>query len=622
MIPDDSLQQAMAHHRSGRLADAERLYREILRDSPGHPDALHLLGLVAAQAGAYDDALGLIEAAIRSNAGVSAYHGSLGDLAVRAGCMDRAETAYRSALCIDPRLYGALSSLGNLSTSRRRFDEAGRYYMRALTIAPQFAEAHFNFGILLEQRGDLEAAAGRYHEALRYRPAFPDALYNLGNLVDRLGDKAGARRAYEQALSLAPGFAKARGNLGIVLLDLGDPDAALGLIAAAPEMTPDLWDVRADVLTRLGRLGEAADAYRTAIGLQPPGTPRYIGGLWQLAKVTRDDPHLPAMAAWAADPSGLSDPDRLALHFALGKAHEDLGEPERALPHFLAGKKLIRAYVPYDEAGLLDQAARIRGVFSREFLGGREGLGDPSARPVFIVGMPRSGTTLIEQVLGSHPAAHAAGELPDLTLLSLSVQSADGTPLDFPEMAQALPEEGFAILAQRYLDVLRRKSADALRVTDKAPSNFRLAGLIHLMLPNAAIIHAVRDPVDTCLSCLTTRFSKDSQPFTNDIAELGRYWRNYRTTMAHWRDVLPEGRILDVRYEDMVDDLEGQARRMLAHVGLDWDPACLSFYKNRRPVLTASATQVRQPLYARSVGRSQAYRELLKPLLDVLGENS
>jgi hypothetical protein len=247
-------------------------------------------------------------------------------------------------------------------------------------------------------------------------------------------------------------------------------------------------------------------------------------------------------------------------------------------------------------------------VFAAEMLRDKSCLGDPSAAPIFIVGMPRSGTTLIEQILASHPKVFGAGELREMANLAGHIGAA------FPEAMPGLSGEELRRIGEQYVRSVTRLAPSAERITDKMPGNFSLAGLIHLALPNARIIHACRDARDTAFSCFSLLFSGTLE-FTYDLAELGRYYRAYLKLMGHWREVLPEGIMLEVQYEDVVGDLENQARRIIAHCGLEWDDACLSFYKTERSVRTASATQVRQPIYQSSIGRWRLHEEELGPLL-------
>jgi hypothetical protein len=265
-------------------------------------------------------------------------------------------------------------------------------------------------------------------------------------------------------------------------------------------------------------------------------------------------------------------------------------------------------------------------VFSADLIKSKSGGGDPSPVPIFVVGMPRSGTTLIEQIIASHPMVHGAGELQTFNDVVLTVRGPDGATLPYPDFVTALDPAALRQIGARYVALLRElavgrseaeKAGGAQRVTDKMPSNYYFVGLIHLALPNAKIIHSMRDPVDTCVSCFSKLFSAE-QNHTYDLAELGSYYRRYDRLMGHWRRVLPAGSFLDVRYEEVVDDLENQARRIIAHCGLPWDDRCLAFHKTERPIRTASATQVRKPIYRNAVGRWRVYEDQLGPLLNAL----
>jgi hypothetical protein len=231
--------------------------------------------------------------------------------------------------------------------------------------------------------------------------------------------------------------------------------------------------------------------------------------------------------------------------------------------------------------------------------------------------MPRSGTTLVEQILASHPQVHGAGELTALETILIDQLGARLSPIDRARRLADLSAGDLAAMGGAYISRIRALAPGALRVTDKMPANFRFAGLIRLMLPNARIIHCRRDPVDTCLSCYARKFSR-GQPYAYDLRELGLYYRAYDALMAHWRRLLPMDRLIEVRYEQVVGDLEGEARRMIAFLDLAWDDACLTFHRTRRPVRTASVNQVRQPLYRTSVARWRPYEKHLGPLLDAL----
>jgi hypothetical protein len=256
----------------------------------------------------------------------------------------------------------------------------------------------------------------------------------------------------------------------------------------------------------------------------------------------------------------------------------------------------------------------------------KAGQGAPSTLPVFIIGMPRSGTTLVEQILASHPQVWGGGELMHLKEAVARLSGPEGaeSPFGYPELVRLLDGAQLRALGAEYCEALRAAAPPTMmttttRMTDKMPANFLFAGLIALVLPNARIIHVKRDPLDTCLSCFSILFL-GNQPHSYDLAELGRYYRAYLHLMEHWRQVLPPGAMLEVQYEEVVADLEGQARRIVAYCGLEWDDACLDFHRTERRVWTASSVQVRQPIYRQSLGRAEAYRHWLQPLLEALGE--
>jgi tetratricopeptide (TPR) repeat protein len=404
----------------------------------------------------------------------------------------------------------------------------------------------------------------------------------MGNALQRRGELTRAVTCYERAVALKPDFVEARHNLGNALLDQG-------------------------------MLEEARQAYEEAIILAPKSG-RYYRSLVNTRRVVTGDHQLATMEQLARDMASLPLTDQTELHFALGKAYADLEQHERSFSHFLEGNALRRRELGYDEPTTLATFERMRAVFTSDLMNGKQGVGDPSTIPIFIVGMLRSGTTLIEQILASHPKVFGAGELPHLSHLAASLKQPYSVLPAFPEIVPDLPAERLRQLGTSYVDAVSAMAPEAERITDKMPGNFALVGLIHLALPNARIIHMRRDPIDTCLSCFSILFT-NGQPYSYDLAELGRYHRAYEEVMEHWRRVLPADVMLEVRYEDVVSDFERQARQVVAHCGLEWDDICLAFHKTRRTVRTASATQVRQPIYRSSIGRWRPYQKLLRPLI-------
>jgi len=467
-----------------------------------------------------------------------------------------------------------------------RFAEAIPLYREILAVEPDLAEIHNNLGHALAALGNPEAAATAFQRAVELKPDNPEALCNWGLALVDLERFDDAEAKYRRALAIDANFHGAYNNLGLLMKERG-------------------------------RLNDAVIAFEQAIRLSPKKT-SYYDNLAAVRPFVAGDCYFAALRNMAENSAAFPAVDRISLHFALAKAYENIDQPEIAFRELVKGNALKRAQLVYDEAATLGGMDRLRELIDRDFIEARRGCGLTSAVPVFIVGMTRSGTTLIEQILASHPRVFGAGELLLLDQAAGAIRNAlPGRP-PFPEMMLDMSPDHFGILAKLYLDHIVRQAPDAARVTDKMTVNFLFVGLIHLMLPNATIIHAVRDPVDTCLSCFSTNFTKP-HPHTYDLAELGRYYRHYRQLMAHWHDVLPPGRILDVRYEELVGDLEGVARRIVTHCGLEWDARCLDFYLTKRPVRTASAAQVRKPIYRNAVGRWRKYEAFLGPLLAELG---
>jgi tetratricopeptide (TPR) repeat protein len=532
--------------------------------------------------------------------------------------------SYDRALALQPDYADALNNRGNALHELKRFDEALASYDRALAVRPDHAGALYNRGMTLHEIKRFAEALASYDRALALLPDNAEALCNRGNTLHELQRFDEALASYDRALALQPNNAGALYNRGNTLRERGDLHAALAHYRRALSLKPDLAEVynnMGNVLKELGQFQGAQSAYLEALRLDPNSTTAYVN--LAVAKTFKPgDAHLAAMEALAAKSEGLSKTDRMQLDFALGKAYADLNDHSRSFQHLLAGNAAKRASICYDETAALGRFDRIEAVFTPELIAAKSGGGNPSALPIFVLGMPRSGTTLVEQIIASHPLVHGAGELQAFNDVVLNVCGPDGSTIPYPEFMAGIDDAALKQIGARYVNRVRGSvDKDGARskqyVTDKMPSNYYFAGLIHLALPNAKIIHTVRDALDTCVSCFSILFSVE-QNHTYDLGELGRYYKRYERLMAHWRKVLPASHFLDVSYEAVVADLEIQARRIIAHCGLPWDDRCLAFHKTDRPVRTASATQVRQPIYKTAVGRWRTCEQYLGPLLSAL----
>jgi tetratricopeptide (TPR) repeat protein len=570
---------------------------------------------------------------------------------------DDAVAHYQRALALAPSYVEAHSNLGNALRAQKKYDEALIAYRRARQLRPAYAEAINNMGTALRDMGRAAEAEATYRQALALNPHDPGVLNNLALAVKdcerfdeasallthslsfdpgnaktltylalvRLEQKrvAEAEAAAQGALTLAPDDPEALNAMGLVRSEQQSSEEALALYRRVLERKPDFADAHnniGNILKENGELAAARAAYARAIELDPHEAAYYVNFV-DAKKFVDGDADLVAMETLARKSETLSDTARYRLNFALAKAYDDLGRYDDAFACMQQANALKRKRIAYDEARMLGLFDRIRSILDRRLLATRSGSGYGSSLPVFVVGMPRSGTTLVEQILASHPAVHGAGELPDLDLLVDRMRDAGDRAFHYPEDTPALAPSQLRALGRAYVEGLRRRAPGAARVTDKMPANFLFLGLIHLALPGARIIHVRRDPRDTCLSCYSKLFTAE-QNFTYDLGELGRYYRKYAELTVHWRDVLPAGRVLEIRYEDVIADLEASARRIVDHCGLEWDPTCIAFHEARRPVRTASASQVRRPIYRSSEGRWRAYQHHLGPLLAALGERA
>lgn len=473
----------------------------------------------------------------------------------------------------------------------------------------------FQTAVTLHRQGRLDEAEQRYRAALVAFPNEPEVLYGLGLVCSQTGRMDEAAYRFEQVLTAKPDHAGARMGLGEALEASGRQEEAYAvierLIAAEPENAAARF-VLGRVLKQLGRFTESREAFARAVALDPDNlTFHYM--LAQSAPFTSDDTRLTALETLARDEQRFPDQQRAELHFALFKAYDELRRPEDAFAHLEKGNRLYRALVPYQEAEVFDFFRELKEVYSGGAIAAYAEAGHPSDVPLFVVGMPRSGTSLVEQILASHPDVHGAGEL--LFVQDLILGGFAG--YDYPADLAALGAEGLRRFGGYYAVRLSALAPKAKRIVDKLPANFRHLGLLHLALPKARIVQVTRDARDTCFSCYTQMFANGLN-YAYDLGELGRYCRASEDLMAHWRAVLPPQALLEVRYENLIADFETEVRRLIAFAGLDWNDAVMRFHETKRAIRTQSEYQVRRPLYTSSIGRWKPYERWLEPLFAAL----
>jgi len=541
------------------------------------------------------------------------------------GDLATAQRLYEKLIRQAPGDFNALHMLGFIRAGQKRFKEAENLIAKALLYG-RSAEALSNHGNVLSELNRHEEAIRQLTQATLINPHSPQNQFNLGNALVKAGNLVAATKAFDSAICLQPEFVDALQNYADALRELGRADEALALLKRAVALRPDDAELQIALGSVLQETGEIEES-KLALAMALRHDPLAVGAYYHMAlaeKVGAQDSLLPRMEALGSARGSLPGKSRAMLDFALAKAYDDVGRFEDAFAHLSEGNRLVRDEVPYDEAQERHRFERLRKAFTAELFQGGETSGCLSETPVFIVGFPRSGTTLTEQILASHPAVYGGGEKAILANLASSsivrLERAGATVLTFPESIAGLPKERFQRAGEQYAKELREGAPGALRITDKLPANFMFIGFIRMILPRARIINVRRNPMDTCLSCYFQRFRKENIPYAYELEQLGRYYRMYLDLMMHWRRVLPAGSFAEVQYEDVVGGLEGEARRIVEFCGLPWDDRCLFFHRTERSVRTASVTQVRQPIYRSSIARWRRYEKHLAPLIEAIGE--
>ena len=632
---------------------AAKQAREILAAVPAHPGAVLLLGMAANAERDFAHAAAVLDPLTRAQPKSARAWLELGVARIGMGEREIAVGAINRALGLQPGLPCAWLTLAELRFAAGDEDGANDAYLQHLHHSRHDPELMDAAAALAQNR--LPDAEAMLRRRLKWQPGDVAAMRMLAELAIRLGRNEEATVLLERTLERAPGFDAARQNYAVVLnrnnrhaealeelqvlLDkepdnqvvknmkavvlgkLGDFDSAIATYEDVLKRVPDqaaIWISYGHSLKTAGRTADAIAAYRRSIQLQPG----FGGAWWSLAnlKTVRFDAADIAAMRTQLQRDDLDDDARLHFEFALGKALEDAGVPEESFRHYASGNALRRKQVPYDAD--LANARNLHAIraSSREFFAARAGSGCTAPDPIFVVGMPRSGSTLIEQILSSHPQVEGTMELPAIIAITRDMRRRDGAPetTSYHDVLAGLDRDALRALGEDYLRRTRvqRKTERPLFI-DKMPNNFAHIGLIHLILPNAKIIDARRHPLACCFSNFKQHFAR-GQTFSYDLTDMGRYYADYVALMAHFDEVLP-GRVHRVFYERMVDDTEAQVRALLDYCGLEFDQRCLRFFENERAVRTASSEQVRRPIYRDGVDQWRQFEPWLYPLKLALG---
>jgi len=610
------LHAGAAEHRAGRLDAAEALYRKVLKHDPDHPDALNLLAVITQERGRPARAVQLLSQALRAKPDFPEALANLARAQRAAGDPEGALDSARRAVALKPHLLEGQVQLGRCLIDAKDHAGAVQASLAAVAINPRSLDAQVNLGAALTYLKEWEAAVRAYRAAEALAPQRAETYADMASALRELGLFEDALRGHDRAIRLAPDNPTNHASHALTLKLAQDAPGAVDACQRAIALDPDSKDTRlllGGCLSALGRFGEAADVFRAVLAIDPDSA-EARRGMVAAGQFIPDESEVQRLRRVAADPDA-DRRERVAAHFALGSLFDKADEQNLAFPHFAEGNRLARQ-TRQEEGNSFDPSLLRRGVdelittWTPEVFAATREWGDPSEVPVFIVGMPRSGTTLTEQIAASHERVFGAGELGEMSRIAQLLRGESGMPpLEWSQ--EAIREQAAGHLAR-----LRRGAGDAARITDKMPDNVFLLGQIAMLYPHARVVICRRDPRDVCLSCYFQRFSA-GLAWSHDLTDLAARATETDRLVAHWQEVLPLP-MLEVRYESLVSDQDAQSRRLIDFLGLPWDPACLNFHETERPVLTASQWQVRQPLYQSSVGRWRLYEAHLGPLLDGL----
>ncbi|MGP8033569.1 MAG: sulfotransferase [Steroidobacteraceae bacterium] len=649
---EERLRRAHAALRAGQATTAERALRALEAQFPGEANCLWLLGVALLDQGKVADSVALLERALAAAPDFTEARVDLARAYRRTGRAADARTEVRRVLEKTPHHHRAWLAYGDVLVELAQYDDARIAFDRARLTDPERAAIDEATAALVGE--DRRKSEELFRAILKRDASHVGALCGLAALSLAADAPRDAERLMRHALTQSEHLPLIYRGLAPVLMELGrltEAEAATRYLARIEPQSPQTWVATAGVMIRLMRQGEAVDAYERALTLLPQevGLRMSIGHLqktlgrraeseasykavlavdpgraeawWSLADLKNysfGDGEISALQRLTvSDPRGPSN--EAQLNYALGKAFEQRRRYGEAFAHYARGAQLRRREAPFDIGQFERRSARIRAFFNAELFAAHRGSGDPSRAPIFIVGLPRSGSTLVEQILASHSQVEATMELPNVLNVVYEFEDMAARRDGYPETIGTAGAGRLTGLGRRYLEqVAPLLQLGRPRFTDKLPNNFSHLGLIHLMLPHATVIDVRRHPLDACFSAFKQYFAQ-GQTFSYDLEDLGRYYRCYLGLMDHWGEVLP-GKVLQVRYEELVRAPEAGIRRLLAHCGLDFEPECLAFHETRRAVRTASAEQVRQPIYTSAVGHWRHFGEQLEPLRRALGE--
>ncbi len=604
---------------NGDLEDSLVALQEAVRLDPGNAQAQNNLGIVHYDRQEYDQAIERYRAAIEIDPAFAEAYNNLGNALRMTGDMDGAMRAYEDALARREVYAEAYNNLGTLLSELKKPEQAEHALRKAIMQNPRYVDAYNNLALIYHAENKDVEALREMSEVLKFAPRNPKSLVLTARIQLKRGNHPAAEQACRIVLEDDPDNYEALTVLGQVVHEVDRYDEAIELLEKSLSLNPEQAEARnfyGVALKSVGRLDEAREQILPALKLNDTmyGAYANLNDLVDFSKETELFNRIEAIMEAVEDQSS----ERLLpMHFAYAKALDDTGQHEKALEHYIAGGRMKRSQLRYVEEETYAFFDSIKKAFPAQIFKKRPFKGNDNDQLIFIIGMPRSGSTLVEQIISSHPDVFGAGEVKYLSKALHALRDRFPTLSRYPDIMHELTETQYEIMAKRYLADTLAMAGDAKKVTDKLLTNYFFVGLIHLLFPKAKIINTRRDPVDTCLSAFSKLF-KDDMPHSYDLGEIGRYYRQYDSLMEHWKKVLPPGVMTDVVYEEVVGDTEKAARELIEFVGLEWDPVCLEFHASTRPVKTASVAQVRKPIYKSAIKRGKKYGPGLQPLLDGL----
>ncbi len=604
--------------KQNRLTEAEEQLRFALSLSPDFPQLHEDLGSVLAMQSRFEEAIPELERAIKLQPKLPLAHKKLGQALAAAGRGEDADEAFQVYFESDPKRAAVAKGMEHLRADRN--EEAIEAFRNALKTNPDDVNAmRFLAAAYRMDERKLEDAEALLRRATQLAPDFTGAWSSLGSVLHKRHKHMEAIAAYKKAVKLEPDSAAAWGSLGGVYAAAMYPDESAVAFAKSVALNPNVPNVlmgQAHVLKTLGDQAGALESYRAAIKARPEFGEVY----WSMAnlKIFKFEEEEVAAMLQQLESGDLSESEEIHIHFALGKAFEDKKDYDQAWRHYHRGNQLQRMTVEHEALEMENRHTAIKAVYNKEFLEERGNHGYDVPDPILIVGLPRAGSTLVEQILASHSQVEGTSELPVLGKLANSIGQYRTDGVKYPEAARDLRNRDWRAYGKQYIEESQRhRLTDKPYFTDKLPNNFPHVGLLHLILPNAKIINARRHPFDNCLGAYKQLFAS-GQNYTYDILDLSHYYQQYDAMMKHWRDVLP-GKVLDVHYEETVTDLESQVRSILDFCNLPFEQSCVDFHQTERAVKTASSEQVRQPIYTGALGTWRHYEKHLGLWQEQLG---